>query len=100
MPVVRRAEHGIGDEARGGRTGATSAGSARNGRAVGTAADGAGTASTMFTMKGSLSYEGKVEGSCDIDMTAAVSVASGAVGASYEGSICGHNAKATLNVQG
>ena len=63
-------------------------------------ADGAGAASTTFTMKGSLSYEGKVEGSCDIDMTAAVNVAGGSVGASYEGSICGHNAKATLNVQG
>lgn len=63
-------------------------------------ADGAGAASTTFTMKGSLAYEGKVEGSCDIDMTAAVNVASGSVGASYEGSICGHNAKATLNVQG
>lgn len=68
-------------------------------------ADGAGTASTMFTMKGSLSYEGKVEGSCDIDMTMSVNVSggvggAGSVGASYDGTICGHSAKATLNVQG
>lgn len=73
--------------------------------AASVSADGAGTASTTFTMKGSLSYEGKVEGTCDIDMTMAVNVSggvggAGSVGASYEGSICGHSAKATLNVQG
>lgn len=66
---------------------------------------GAGSASTTLTMKGGLDYSGKVEGSCEIDMTASVSVSGGAggagsVGASYDGSICGHSAKATLNVQG
>lgn len=59
-----------------------------------------GSASTTLTMKGSLSYEGKVEGSCDIDMTASVSATAGSVGASYKGSICGHDASATLSVQG
>lgn len=59
-----------------------------------------GSASTTLTMKGSLSYEGDVEGSCDIDMKASVSASAGSVGASYEGSICGHDASATLNVKG
>lgn len=64
-----------------------------------------GSATTTLTMKGSLSFEGKVEGGCEIDMTASVSASGGAggagsVSASYDGSICGHSAKATLNVQG
>lgn len=68
-------------------------------------AGGVGSASTTLTMKGSLTFEGKVEGGCELDMTASVSATGGAggvgsVSASYEGTICGHSAKATLNVQG
>lgn len=62
-------------------------------------ASGAGS-STTFTMKGSLSYSGEVDGSCDIDMTLSASVGGGTVGASYKGSICGHDASATLSVVG
>lgn len=60
----------------------------------------AGSASTTLSMKGSLSFEGKIEGDCKIDMTSAVSASTGSASVSYEGSICGHSAKAALNVQG
>ena len=54
-------------------------------------------------MKGSISYEGQIDGSCDWDLTmtvAASSVGAGTASAEFSGSICGHDAKATLNVQG
>jgi hypothetical protein len=60
----------------------------------------AGSTATTLTMKGNLSFEGKVEGGCEIDMTSKVSVTGGSVSVSYDGSICGNSASATLNVQG
>lgn len=63
-----------------------------------------GAVSTTLSMNGSISYEGKIEGSCDFDMKMSVSVGSldgvGEVSAQFDGTICGHSAKATLNVQG
>lgn len=68
-------------------------------------ASGTGSVSTTFTMKGNLDFSGKVDGSCEFDLTMAVDVSGGVggggtVGATFEGSICGHKASATLNVQG
>ena len=65
----------------------------------------ADSATTQLTMNGSLSYEGQVEGGCDWDLTMKVAVSGvggggGSVNAEYSGSICGHKAAATLNVQG
>ena len=65
-------------------------------------ADGA---TTQLTMKGSLSYEGQVDGSCDWDLTMKVATTGAAggtpgVNAEYSGTMCGHKASATLNVQG
>lgn len=53
------------------------------------------------TMKGSLSYEGQIDGSCDWNLVATVAASSdGSVAAEYSGSICGHEAAATLKVNG
>lgn len=65
----------------------------------------ADSATTQLTMTGSLSYDGQVDGSCDWDLTMKVAtsgVAGGnpSVNAEYSGSMCGHKAAATLNVQG
>lgn len=53
-----------------------------------------------FSMSGSLSFSGEVEGSCDIDLTLNASATAGSAGGTFEGSVCGHDASATLNVQG
>lgn len=61
----------------------------------------AGSATSSLTMRGSLSYEGQVEGSCDWDLTmkvAASGVGGGSASAEFSGSICGHDANATLKV--
>ena len=50
-----------------------------------------------------MSYEGQVEGSCDWNLTmkiAASSVDGGTGSAEFSGSICGHDAAATLKVNG
>ncbi len=63
----------------------------------------ADTAYVMSTMKGSLTYDGQIDGSCDWNLTmkvAASGAGAGSVSAEFSGSICGHNAKSTLNVQG
>ncbi len=60
----------------------------------------ADTASVTFAMNGSLSFSGEVDGSCDIDVKISVNATQGAAGLSYSGSVCGHDAAATLNVQG
>lgn len=60
----------------------------------------ADTAEVTLSMNGSLSFEGKVEGSCEIDLKLAFSATAGSAQASYKGSVCGHDASATLNVQG
>lgn len=65
-----------------------------------------GTADTLklkSTMKGSLSYEGQIDGSCDWNLVATVSASgagAGSVVAEYSGTICGHEAAATLKVNG
>lgn len=58
------------------------------------------SASVKFSMDGSLSFSGKVDGSCDIEVDLAVSAVPGTASASYSGSVCGHDASATLSVQG
>ena len=60
----------------------------------------ADAASVIFSMNGSLSFSGEVDGSCDLDVKFAVNATQGAAGLSYSGSVCGHDASATLNVQG
>ena len=65
----------------------------------------ADSATTQLTMNGSLSYAGQVDGSCDWDLTMKVATSGAAggnpsVNAEYSGSMCGHNASATLNIQG
>lgn len=61
------------------------------------------SATSALTMHGSLSYEGKVEGSCDWDLTMKVAATAtggggGSASAEFSGSICGHDASATLKV--
>lgn len=57
--------------------------------------------SVTFSMNGSLDFSGQVDGSCDIDVKFSASgSAGGSAGVTYSGSICGHDAAATLNVQG
>lgn len=60
-----------------------------------TNADGS---STRWGYDGSLRYAGDIKGSCDYNMYGEVSASSSGVGVSYSGSICGHDASATLNV--
>jgi hypothetical protein len=57
-------------------------------------------AEVSFSMSGSLAFEGKVEGSCDVDVKLSVSATPGSATGTYEGSVCGHDAAATLNVTG
>lgn len=57
-------------------------------------------AEVTFSMTGSLDFAGKVEGSCDIDVKLSVSATAGSAMGTYEGSVCGHDAAATLNVTG
>ena len=63
----------------------------------------ADAAYVMSTMKGSLSYEGQVDGSCDWDLTMKVAASSAGVGsasAEFSGSVCGHEAKGLFKSQG
>jgi hypothetical protein len=60
----------------------------------------ADAASVTFSMNGSLSFSGEVDGSCDIDLKFSANATQGAAGVTYSGSVCGHDASATLNVQG
>lgn len=63
----------------------------------------AGMAYVMSTMKGSLSYEGQVDGSCDWNLTMKVATSSageGSVAAEFSGSVCGHEAKGLFKGQG
>jgi hypothetical protein len=83
-------------------TGITITGDLDYAASVSVTADGA---TTQLTMKGSLSYEGQVDGSCDWDLTMKVATTGAAggtpgVNAEYSGTMCGHKASATLNVQG
>jgi len=83
-------------------TGITISGDLDYAASVSVTADGA---TTQLTMKGSLSYEGQVDGACDWDLTMKVATSGAAggtpgVSAEYSGSICGNKAAATLNVQG
>ena len=65
-----------------------------------------GTADTLMlksSMKGSMSYEGQVDGSCDWDLTmtvAASSAGAGTVNATFSGSICGHDAQGVFSAHG
>lgn len=54
--------------------------------------------STRWGYEGSLRYSGDINGSCDYDMYGEVTTSDSSVGVSYSGSICGHDASATLNV--
>ncbi|MCB9704703.1 MAG: hypothetical protein H6711_22700 [Myxococcales bacterium] len=58
------------------------------------------SSSVVYSYDGDLVWSGDVSGACVISMKASVSATAG-VGASvsYEGSICGYDAAATLNVQ-
>lgn len=58
------------------------------------------SAQLSFTMNGSLSFSGEVDGTCDIDVKIAASATPGSASGSFEGSVCGHDAKATLSVTG
>ena len=64
------------------------------------------TAETLYlksTMKGAMSYEGQLEGSCDWSLTMKIATSSagaGTVNAEFSGSICGHDAAATLTAHG
>jgi hypothetical protein len=60
----------------------------------------ADAASVTFSMNGSLSFSGEVDGSCDIDLKFSANATQDAAGVTYSGSVCGHDASATLNVQG
>lgn len=56
--------------------------------------------SVEFSMDGSLSFSGQVEGDCDIDVKFSLSASQGAAGGSYKGSFCGHDASSTFKTQG
>jgi len=58
------------------------------------------SATVTLSMDGSLSFSGKVDGTCDIEVDLSVSAAPGSAMGTYSGSVCGHDASATLNVQG
>lgn len=58
------------------------------------------SAQLSFSMVGSLSFSGEVDGSCDIDVKISASASPGSASGTYQGSICGHDASATANVQG
>jgi len=56
------------------------------------------TSSLKYTYDGELVWTGNVEGSCEIKMTGSVQAGNGAASISYDGSICGFDASATLSV--
>ncbi len=63
----------------------------------------ADSASSEMTMKGELSYDGQVEGSCEWDLKMSFAASNlgsggGTATASFSGSICGHDASSTLKV--
>lgn len=67
---------------------------------VASASGTADTAKADFSIDGSLSFSGEVDGDCDFDLTYSLSATQNAANISYSGSICGHDAAATLNVSG
>lgn len=54
-------------------------------------------ASVTYTYQGTLEWSGDVNGSCDIDMTGSASATTSGASVSYSGSVCGHDASASLS---
>ncbi len=54
-------------------------------------------ADVRLTWTGSLTYSGKYVGDCDIDISAGATAMGTTASASYEGTICGYDASATLS---
>lgn len=54
-------------------------------------------ASVTYSYVGHLEWSGDVNGSCDIDMQGNASASTTGASVSYDGSVCGHDASATLS---
>ena len=54
--------------------------------------------SVVYSYDGELTWDGDVQGSCEISMSASVTTTTTSASVSYSGSICGYDAAATLNV--
>lgn len=54
--------------------------------------------SVVYSYEGELTWDGDVQGSCELSMNASVTTTTTSASVSYSGSICGYDAAATLNV--
>ena len=64
------------------------------------AATSATSANVSWDWEGKLKYSGDIKGSCEYDIHGEVSAGAGTASVSYMGSICGHDASASLTADG